>query len=291
MAAIHRERLIPVEGGALFLRQTAPAPATLLAVHGGPGISHEPLRLLEKLASPALSVALFDQRATGGSTGSIAAVESVFDEAVADLDAVVRAAAAAPVHLLGHSWGALLSALYAARHPDRVASLILVDAVPPTGAGLDAAMVNYWARLREFQARGLVPCDLPSWEQDGPARLLAILPIYFGDPTHPGSRGLGGARLSVAAFNGVRAALATHDLRAELARVTQPSLQIATEFPFGLDLAPRLAAALPASPARHVAMPGVGHLPFVERPAAFLAEVSKFLSEQIHPNTKQGAPS
>ena len=49
--------------------------------------------------------------------------------------------------------------------------------------------------------------------------------------------------------------------------MTQPSLQIATEFPFGLDLAPRMAAALPASPARHVVMRGAGHLPFVERPA------------------------
>ena len=73
--------------------------------------------------------------------------------------------------------------------------------------------------------------------------------------------------------------------------MTQPSLQIATEFPFGLDLAPRLAAALPASPARHVVMRGAGHLPFVERPAAFLAEVSQFLSEQIHATTKQGDPS
>jgi proline iminopeptidase len=283
------ERFVPVDGGQLLLRRTGAAgAATLLVVHGGPGISHEPLRLFERLASPALTVALYDQRATGRSSGTIAAVDGVFAQAVGDLDAVARAAANRPVHLVGHSWGALLAALYAARHPDRVASLILIDGIPATGAGLDAAMVKYWARLRDFQARGLVPAELPTWEQDGTGRLLAILPIYFADPTHPASRSLAGARLSVPAFNGVRAALGGHDLRAPLARVTQPSLQIATEFPFGLDMAPRLAAALPASPPRQVVMRGVGHLPFLERPAQLLAEVAQFLSEQINPNAQQG---
>jgi len=33
--------------------------------------------------------------------------------------------------LLGHSWGGGLAALYAAAHPQSVAKLILVDAVPP----------------------------------------------------------------------------------------------------------------------------------------------------------------
>jgi pimeloyl-ACP methyl ester carboxylesterase len=295
MRAVHRsiaveERSLAVAGGALFLRRTVAAPgaATLVAVHGGPGLSHEPLRLFERLATPALSVALFDQRATGRSSGTIAPVgasrdgAAVFVQAIDDLAAVVAALpGAGPIYLVGHAWGALLSALYAARRPARVASLILIDGLPPTAAGLDAAMVRYGARLREFQGRGLVPADLPSWAQDGPARLLAVLPIYFADPTHPGSRGLGGARFSVAAFDGINAALATHDLRDELARVCQASLQIGTEFPFGLEMAAELAAALTASPARHVTMRGAGHLPFIERPAQLLAEVASFLSHQI----------
>jgi pimeloyl-ACP methyl ester carboxylesterase len=284
------EERVPVDGGALYLRRTAAASGaeTLLVVHGGPGISHEPLRVLETLATPSLAVALYDQRATGRSSGTVDGAR-VLDQAVDDLAAVARAASpGGAVHLVGHSWGALLSALFAARHHDRVASLILLDSVPPTGAGLDAAMAFYWARLRDFQARGLVPADLPAWEEDGPGRMLAILPIYFADPAHPAARSLGGARLSVAAFNGTRAALADHDVRAELATVTQPSLQIATEFPFGLAMADETAAALVRSPARRVAMRGCGHLPFLERPARFLAEVSTFLTAQIDTNHAQG---
>lgn len=51
---------------------------------------------------------------------------------VADLDVVRRHHGAERVHLLGHSWGAMLALCYALEHPERVASLIYVS-----GTGID----------------------------------------------------------------------------------------------------------------------------------------------------------
>lgn len=54
------------------------------------------------------------------------------ERAVAELRALLAAAGARPPFLLvGHSYGGLLSRLFAARHPDEVAGLVLVDAAAP----------------------------------------------------------------------------------------------------------------------------------------------------------------
>ena len=47
------------------------------------------------------------------------------------------------------------------------ASLVLVDSIPPTSDLLSVAWHRWEARLRDFQARGLVPAELPGWEGDG----------------------------------------------------------------------------------------------------------------------------
>jgi proline iminopeptidase len=263
----------------LFVRRVGGRPGgpVLLAVHGGPGISHEPLQLIEPLADARVAVVTYDQRGVGRSTGRVDET-AVFAQAVADLAAVARSSGAARVHLLGHSWGGLLAALYAAARPPQLASLVLVDSVPATSAQLGEAMGRFRERLRAFQARGLIPAELPGLEDDGgAAHLLALWPLYFCDPRHPAARSLAGASISAAAHRAGAAALDRYDLRAALAAVTVPALHVLTPVPFGVQMGAAMADALPAAPGRRLVLDDAGHLPWIEQPARFLPAVSAFI--------------
>jgi pimeloyl-ACP methyl ester carboxylesterase len=257
----------------------------LVAIHGGPGLSHEYLEPLGLLARTGLPVVTYDQRGCGRSAGAVDEAD-VIGQAVADIERVRRAVGAPRLHLLGHSWGGLLAALYAARHPARAASLVLVDSIPARAEALAEALRRFEARLSEFQARHLVPGDLPPMAEDGTELLLAILPIYFVDPRHPAARSLGGARYHGRAAAAAGPALRAYDHRAELAAVRAPVLSITTPVPFGHEMGAAMADALPAARVRRLAFADAGHLPWLERPASFYAAVESFLADI--PNTLKG---
>jgi pimeloyl-ACP methyl ester carboxylesterase len=85
---------------------------------------------------------------------------------VDDLVAFVRALAAAPAHLVGHSWGAFICLLTAIRHPQLVSSLVLGE--PPVLTLLTSVPPR--------------PADLLRLSARRPRTALAIL--SFGAMTH-----------------------------------------------------------------------------------------------------------
>jgi pimeloyl-ACP methyl ester carboxylesterase len=85
---------------------------------------------------------------------------------VDDLVAFLRALAAAPAHLVGHSWGAFICLLTAIRHPQLVRSLVLAE--PPVLTLLTSVPPRPAELLRVFVRR--------------PRTALAIL--SFGATTH-----------------------------------------------------------------------------------------------------------
>jgi pimeloyl-ACP methyl ester carboxylesterase len=275
-----RELRVPSEGAELFVRVVGGARGCepVIALHGGPAISHEYLEGLEDLAGPERAVVFYDQRGVGRSSGAVDPTR-VFAQAVADLEAVRAALGAERAHVLGHSYGGLVAAAHAAHHPDRTASLILIDSIPPTSAVLQAAMVRYRARLTDYQARGLVPVDLPGWQEDAAARLLAILPIYFLDPRHPGARSMNGARFSTAAWLATDPALGDYDLLEAVAQVRAPALSFVSPVPFGTQMGAAMASALGTPGSRAMPLRLGGHFPWLECPDPFFAELRSFLDD------------
>ena len=117
----------------------------LIVLHGGPGADYRYLLELKALADD-YQVVFYDQRGTGLSPRVPAAHLSV-QTFIDDLDAFVDAFGhGRPVHLLGHSWGAMLASAYTGAHPAKVDRLILAEP-----AFLDATTMDV------FSSRGLPP--------------------------------------------------------------------------------------------------------------------------------------
>lgn len=254
----------------------------LVLLNGGPGLSHDYLEAFERYASAGLRVASFDQRGCGRSTPARPEGFS-FDDHVRDLEAVRVALGAESLHVMGHSWGGGYALAYAAAHPDRVASLALVDTVPPADADALAGVARFEARTRALQMAGRVPATLPRpTDDDCRAYDLALFPVYLADPALPVPpevvRTASRCSTRAAAID----ATAGYDLTADLARVTAPTVVIfGASDPFGLDWQARTVAALPAASPSQVSIDGAGHYPWFERPSQFDAALRAFLAGRV----------
>ncbi|MBN9370671.1 alpha/beta hydrolase [Hydrogenophaga sp. YM1] len=99
---------------------------TLVFVHGS-WDDHSAWDAVAALLSPRWRVVAYDRRGHGGSTEP--GGQGHISQDVADLHGVIEAIGQGPVHLVGHSYGACVALLYAARHPERLRSLCLHE--PP----------------------------------------------------------------------------------------------------------------------------------------------------------------
>lgn len=98
----------------------------LIVLHGGPGADYRYLLGLQALAND-YQVLFYDQRGSGLSP-RVPAQEIALETFLSDLDAFVdHLGPGRTVHLLGHSWGAMLAAAYTGQHPDKVQRLVLAE--------------------------------------------------------------------------------------------------------------------------------------------------------------------
>ena len=109
--------------GEAFGSPTAPV---VIVLHGGPGADYRYLLGLSTLADQ-FRVVFYDQLGSGLSE-RVPAEQITVQSFVSDLDAVVEHfSPGRPVHLVGHSWGAMLASAYAGAYPDKVARMVLAE--------------------------------------------------------------------------------------------------------------------------------------------------------------------
>ena len=144
---------------------SGPADGELIVLlHGFPQNRHEWDGVIPQLTAAGYRVLAPDQR--GYSPGARPAGRKAYvqSQLVDDVLALLDAAGAEQVHLVGHDWGALVAWALASRHPERVRTLTAVS-VPHPRAFLQAMphgqLLKSWY-MAAFQVPGLAERLLPT---------------------------------------------------------------------------------------------------------------------------------
>src|SRR5918993_4154828 len=118
---------IEVNGAVLPLRRAGRGP-TVLLVHGSANDLRAWTEVLDALAHD-VHVVAYSRRYHPPGPPIPEGADYAFEEHYADLAALTQALAPEGAHLVGHSYGALLALVLAARRPELVRSLVLME--PP----------------------------------------------------------------------------------------------------------------------------------------------------------------
>ncbi len=282
---------VPVEGFRLFYRTfgNPDAPATVLGLHGGPGMSHDYLLPFAKLTRFGYRVVLFDQLGCGRSEVPPDRERFSLEHNVLEADAVRTALGLGRVHLIGSSYGGLLAIAYALRHPEGLRSLVTVGglaSVPFAQAEMNRRVdeLPEPARraIRELGARGALShpdyvratdlfyheyvCRLAEW----PPELNRSLEVGLERPVY---RYMNGPNEFT-----ITGTIRDIDLSPQLGRIRVPTLVLGGRYD---EVTPAVAEQIERGipGARRVTFERSAHLPFWEEPDRFLEVVGRFLRE------------
>ena len=252
----------------------------LVVVAGGPGFDHGYMHLSPVWDSLAKTrpVVFYDQRGTGRASPFGPKDAATLTDFIGDLDALRQQLATSRIDVLGHSWGGYLAMAYAARHPDRVDHVILVDAAAPKWSEtiflFNQVFPEAIARQQTFAFAEALGDTLAVQ-----ANIHEYLGMLFYSPAHRDAflRDAAGLRYNQFLGRAMDADLARYDLGPELPKFRSPVLVITGRH--DMNVAPlvayRIHQAIPSS--QFVVFERSGHLPFYEEPTEFVQVVDRFL--------------
>jgi proline iminopeptidase len=269
---------VPIDGG--FLRGHrggTGAPALLL--HGGAAIPDYTRECAAALGER-FSTIRYTQRGTPPSDGEPPySVEAHVADAVGVLDALGLERA----WVIGHSWGGHLGLHLAVAHPDRLLGLLLIDALGAVARALADQDANLRRGLTEEQRARLDRIEERRragdvTEAELVERWTIVWPRYFANPeTASAPPARAGVQVSIEANRSI----ADHFERRTLERAL-PTLRLPVLFVHGEEdpLPPRSTTDTAAliSGALVETIPGCGHFPWLEQPAAFGAAVERLFA-------------
>ena len=120
---------IPVPGGNVWFKRFGGGPGLpLLAVHGGPGLPHNYISSLERLADER-EIIFWDQLGCGNSERPSNVELWTMERSVAEMDAVIRALGLNRFHIFGNSWGGMLAQQYVLDVTSKAASLTISNSI------------------------------------------------------------------------------------------------------------------------------------------------------------------
>jgi proline iminopeptidase len=254
----------------------------LVVANGGPGFDHNYLLcgdVWDRLAK-GRKIVFYDQRGNGRSSELKAGQPCGLAEQIDDLEALRAHLGFEKFDLLGHSWGGYLVMAYAARHPEHIAHLMIVDSGAPKIQDTAFLFKNIYPETTAHEDGLAFAVELGD-QKAIDADLHDYMTMIFYSPQ---ARDAFLARSSSFVYRqkvnkAVWSDLQRFDLNPELPKFKFPTLVVTGRYDF--NVAPSVAWAI------HRAIPGSefavfeksGHLPFCEEPDPFLARVGAFLSK------------
>jgi proline iminopeptidase len=259
-------------------------PVVLLS--GGPGFSPEYLRPVADTLGKKYAAVLFHQRGTGKSVLEKHDGDTLeLKKLVADLDALRRELKLEKLIIVGHSFGGILSMMYAREHPERIGALALIDSGGPTLQSVPKFNTNLEARFSAEDKARIKEWSDPDRRKANPKRAVleitkAKTPAYFADRTKAALLidPMDEQSFNDAMFWGVVMQMMTLDLRAGLEKLKAPVLVIhGRQDP--LESADEVHATFPGS--KLVMIENAGHFPWLERPVEVDAALEGFLANAM----------
>ena len=261
----------------IYGKPTAETP--VIAVNGGPGLSHIYMiqnDVWDRLAQ-GREVIFYDQRGTGKSKNVRAGALMDLSAEVADLEAVREHFGFAKVDLVGDSFGGFLSMAYAVAHPEHVHKLVLSDSAPPAMKDIVHLLPEVFPDIEEEDAE--LSKKLGNTDEAAQQELINHFRMIFYDEELL-RRYLAGVKdleYTPATGEAVGQAVSKVDMTAALPKFDFPVLVITGRY--DMNVAPltawRMYKAIPG--AKLAIFAKSGHLPSYEEPDKYVQVADTFL--------------
>lgn len=269
-------------GATIYYEVIGSGPGTpLFVANGGPGFDHTYLHVSTAWETLAKNrpVVVYDQRGDGRSGALKPGASCTVADQISDLDALRAHLGFEKIDLLGHSWGGYLSMAYAARHPEHIVHLILVDSAAPKFSDTLFLFSQVFPETVERQ-NAVAFADALGEKAASDTSIHEYLTMLFYSTE---KRDIFLAKMSPNAYNKeinqtLNRDIARFDLNPEIHKFRFPTLVITGRY--DMNVAPLTAYKI------HQQIPGSrfsvfersGHLPFFEEPEEFVRVLEGFLS-------------
>ena len=272
-----RVRTVDLGDVSLQIAEAGEGGRPVLLVHGFTADKGEVADVLAPLAGRGWHAVAPDLRGHGASDHPTAADAYSFEILAADVVALGDTLGWDRFALVGHSMGGGVAQFVALEHPERLTGLVLASTFhgPVKGISMDLVELGRWV-VRESGMTGLAEA-LAARRADDPDSVAAVERLQ---EARPGYADLTRARLEKTSPD-MWMALAPRfvdqpDRLERLARIGVPTAVIVGDLDSTmLDDSLRIAAAIPG--AELTVIPGAGHVPQLENPAAWEEALIGFL--------------
>ncbi|HZF10420.1 MAG TPA: alpha/beta fold hydrolase [Thermoanaerobaculia bacterium] len=269
-------------GASLYYEVLGGGPGTPLVVaNGGPGFDHSYLHVStvwNELAK-GRPVVLYDQRGNHRSGALQPGQTCTLADQIADLEALRDHLGYGKIDLLGHSWGGYLAMAYAARHPERIERLILVDSAAPKWTDTIFLFKDVFPEGTERQnALGFAETLGDKAAMEGDTHEYLGMLFYSPEKRDAFLAGSQSYVYNAEVNQAVNADLGRFDLNPELPKFHFPTLILTGRFDMNSAPATAFRTHHAIAGSKFVVFEKSGHLPFYEEPEAFLKVVGDFLA-------------